>query len=690
MMKQISDVNKTQQEGKTNQQKINSIWMMAHSGARGSAAQIKQLAGMRGLMAKPSGEIIETPIISNFKEGLTVLEYFNSTHGARKGLADTALKTANSGYLTRRLVDVAQDCMVAEYDCGTNRGIELKPVVDGGEVVVSLGELVLGRVAATDVKDPSDGRLLIAQNTLIDEQLVQLIEQENIQLIKVRSVISCESDKSICAKCYGRDLATGALVSVGEAIGVIAAQSIGEPGTQLTMRTFHIGGAATKNIEVSSIEAPLDGIIKLVNKNLVANSDGILVVMSRNCEVIVVDAHGVEQSRHKLPYGSKLYYDENEEVKIGQKIAEWDPYNIPIITEKTGFVSYNDIVEGVSLKEELDEETGISNRTIVDWKQQGKIVDLKPAIFIKDEHGNKQLLGNGLEAKYFLPVNAVMSADEGVEVHAGDVLARIPRESSKTKDITGGLPRVVELFEARKPKDHAVIAEIDGVIEYGKDYKTKRRIIINPHDENLEPAEFLIPKGKYIVVNEGDIVRKGEVIVDGSPVPHDILRVLGVEALTNYIVNEIQAVYRLQGVKIDNKHIEVVVRQMLKKVEITDPGETTFITGDQVDGEEFNQVNAKAEAKGYVPAKGRRVLLGITKASLQTRSFISAASFQETTKVLTDAAVAGKKDTLSGLKENVIVGRLIPAGTGFVVNKFKKKAYERDYEVTAEQLTTQE
>ncbi|AZL15947.1 DNA-directed RNA polymerase subunit beta' [Rickettsiales endosymbiont of Stachyamoeba lipophora] len=682
MMKQIS-AGDVYNESKSNQQKVNSIWMMAHSGARGSAAQIKQLAGMRGLMAKPSGEIIETPIISNFKEGLTVLEYFNSTHGARKGLADTALKTANSGYLTRRLVDVSQDCIIGEYDCETTRGIEAKPVIDGGEVIVGLGDLILGRTAAIDIRHSQSGEVIVQAGEMIDETVVEKIDQAGINSVLIRSVITCEAKGHVCGKCYGRDLSTGALVSVGEAIGVIAAQSIGEPGTQLTMRTFHIGGAATKSIEVSNVDASTEGVLKIINRNLVEDSQGKLVVMSRNCEVVIVDDIGTEKARHKVPYGAKLHLDENNKVKKGQRIADWDPYTIPIITEKSGKILYTDLVEGVSVRDVVDEATGISSKVVIDVKQQTRAVDLRPRITITDNNGKILTLANGLEARYFLPVNAIISVNDGDNIHAGDVLSRIPRESTKTRDITGGLPRVVELFEARKPKDHAIISDIDGVVEFGKDYKSKRRIVINPTDDQVSAVEYLIPKGKHIVVNEGDFVRKGDVLMDGNPVPHDILRVMGVEALTRYMVNEIQAVYRLQGVKIDDKHIEVIICQMLQKMEIIDAGETTFLAGEQVDREELDETNAKADKNGYSPAKAIPVLQGITKASLQTRSFISAASFQETTRVLTDASVAGKVDRLVGLKENVIVGRLIPAGTGYVVNKFKKLAQARDHEVLA-------
>jgi DNA-directed RNA polymerase subunit beta' len=657
-------------------QPINSVYMMAHSGARGSAAQMKQLAGMRGLMAKPSGEIIETPIISNFKEGLTVLEYFNSTHGARKGLADTALKTANSGYLTRRLVDVAQDCIVQVEDCGTTAGLTVRPIIDGGEVVSPLSERILGRSAAKDIVDPATGAVIVAAGDLIEEDAVAAIEAADVQEVCIRSVLTCELKSGVCATCYGRDLARGTRVNIGEAVGVIAAQSIGEPGTQLTMRTFHIGGAVQRGAEQSKVEAVTDGTMVLRNCQTVRNSAGVAVVMNRNAELLILDAQERERARHRLPYGAKILREDHAAVKRGDKLAEWDPYTLPIITEREGFAHYVDLVEGVSIIEQIDEATGIASKVVTDWKQQPRGADLKPRITLRDVNGDVVLLDNGLEARYFLSADAILSVENGQEVHAGDVLARIPRESAKTRDITGGLPRVAELFEARKPKDHAIIAEVSGRIEFGKDYKSKRRILIVP--EEGDPREYLIPRGKHISVQEGDFVEAGDALMDGNPVPHDILRVLGVEALANYLINEIQEVYRLQGVKINDKHIEVIVRQMLQKVEITDPGDTTFLVGEQVDRLEFEETNEKALAAGERPAQAVPVLQGITKASLQTRSFISAASFQETTRVLTEAATAGKVDKLSGLKENVIVGRLIPAGTGAVMNRLRRLAAERD------------
>jgi DNA-directed RNA polymerase subunit beta' len=661
---------------------VNSVYMMAHSGARGSAAQIRQLAGMRGLMAKPSGEIIETPIISNFKEGLSVLEYFNSTHGARKGLADTALKTANSGYLTRRLVDVAQDAIITEYDCGTTEGITTKAVIDGGELVVPLSERILGRTVLNDVTDPLTGAIIVPKGGLIDEELSLKIEKAGIDSVQIRSVLTCKSTPGICASCYGRDLARGTLVNEGEAVGVIAAQSIGEPGTQLTMRTFHIGGAAQRGAEISSVEASFDGKVKINNRNVVKNSSGVPVVMGRNSELVLVDENGLERARHRMPYGAKILADDGVKVKRGDKLAEWDPYTIPIITERDGVAVYVDLVEGVSIREVMDEATGISAKVVTDWRQQARGSDLKPRMVLKDEAGNTIKLQSGLDANYYLSVDAILSIENGATVKAGDVIARIPRETSKTRDITGGLPRVAELFEARRPKDFAIISDIDGRVEFGKDYRTKRRIVVVPEDGG-DSKEYLIPKGKHLVVHEGDYVQRGDSLLDGNPVPHDILTVLGVEALAEYLINEIQDVYRLQGVKINDKHIEVIVRQMLQKVEIEDGGETTLLVGEQVDRSEFDVENAKSEAEGLKLARGKAVLQGITKASLQTRSFISAASFQETTRVLTEAAVNGKIDSLEGLKENVIVGRLIPAGTGAVVNRLKAIAAQRDRDTTA-------
>ncbi|MFK7974134.1 MAG: DNA-directed RNA polymerase subunit beta' [Rickettsiaceae bacterium] len=680
MMEEISVPYDNNGKNITNQQKLNSIHMMAVSGARGSAAQIKQLAGMRGLMTKPSGEIIETPIKSNFKEGLTVREYFNSTHGARKGLADTALKTANSGYLTRKLVDVAQDCIISDLDCGTNNGIEVKTIIEGGEVIVSLSDQILGRTAAIDTHHPVDSSLLVPAGKVIDEDILDKISLSGLDLIKIRSVLTCETKDGICSHCYGRDLATGLLVSMGEAIGVIAAQSIGEPGTQLTMRTFHIGGAATKGAEVSSIEVAYDAKVKILNHNVVINSEGVQIVMSRSCELLLVDDKGNERSRYKVPHGAKLLVKDGNKVKPGQKIAEWDPYTIPVVTERTGKVVFTDMVEGISIRTVLDEATGISSKVIIESKQYSQGAELRPRVQLLDNNNKPIEVSAGVEMKHYLPVGAVLSIQDGDSITAGDILARIPLESTKTRDITGGLPRVAELVEARRPKDHAVIAEVDGQIEFGKDYKSKRRVILNPVEG--EPIEYILPKGKHVVVNEGDFVKRGDMIIDGSPLLQDILKVMGVEALARYMVSEIQAVYRLQGVKIDDKHIEVILRRMLQKVEITDSGDTTILAGEQIDLRTLTDINDKLVKEGKKPAKWELVLQGITKASLQTNSFISAASFQETTKVLTEAAVAGRIDHLRGLKENVIVGRLIPSGTGFYMNMAKKQAAARDKAIT--------
>jgi DNA-directed RNA polymerase subunit beta' len=656
---------------------INSVYMMAHSGARGSAAQIKQLAGMRGLMAKPSGEIIESPIISNFKEGLSVLEYFNSTHGARKGLADTALKTANSGYLTRRLVDVAQDAIITIEDCGTADGLTVKAVVEGGEVIAPLAERILGRTAASDVKDPLSGKMVAKAGTLIDEALVDAIDRAGIDVVKIRSVLTCEAHTGVCGKCYGRDLARGTPVNIGEAIGVIAAQSIGEPGTQLTMRTFHIGGTA-QLADTSFIESSFDGTIKIKNSNIARNSDGDVVVMGRNVAVAIVDADGTERSSHRLQYGARLRVADGDKIKRGQRIAEWDPYTRPIMTEVDGSIGFEDLLDGATVTETTDESTGITKRVVLDWRTSTRNQDLKPAIVVRDKDGKIAKLARGGEARYLLPAEAIISVNPDGKVKAGDVVARIPTESAKTRDITGGLPRVAELFEARRPKDAAIIAEISGTIQFGKDYKNKRRLTIVPGEDGVDQAEYLIPKGKHIYLQDGDIVEKGDFIVDGNPAPHDILAIKGVEALAAFLVNEIQDVYRLQGVAINDKHIEVIVRQMLQKVEIDDAGDTDLIVNEQVDRFELDDINDKMVADGKKPASGRPVLLGITKASLQTRSFISAASFQETTRVLTEAAVNGKSDTLEGLKENVIVGRLIPAGTGALMNRIREVATRRD------------
>ncbi|KPL51488.1 DNA-directed RNA polymerase subunit beta' [Prosthecomicrobium hirschii] len=675
MMKRISAVHKDD-DGR--QRPINSVYMMSHSGARGSPAQMKQLAGMRGLMAKPSGEIIETPIVSNFKEGLTVLEYFNSTHGARKGLADTALKTANSGYLTRRLVDVAQDCIITEQDCGTDQGIRVQAVLDAGQVIASLGMRILGRVTTEDLVDPNTGAVVIGKNQLIAEADVKRIEAAGIQSVRIRSVLTCDTKIGVCVQCYGRDLARGTPVNMGEAVGVIAAQSIGEPGTQLTMRTFHIGGTA-QVVDSSFVESNFEGTIRIRNRNVVRDGDGKIIVMGRNLVVVVVDQDGSERATHRLIYGSRLFVDDGDKVKRGQRIAEWDPYTRPVISELDGVAGYEDLIDGQSIQESTDEATGITKRVVIDWRGSSRTADLKPAIVVKGQDGKILRLSRGGEARYMLAVEAILSVEPGAPIRAGDVIARIPLESAKTRDITGGLPRVAELFEARRPKDHAIIAEIDGTVRFGKDYKNKRRIIIEPSDASLEPREYLIPKGKHVHLQDGDIIEKGDFILDGNPAPHDILAIKGVEALAAYLVNEIQEVYRLQGVVINDKHIEVIVRQMLQKVEVTDAGESPeLINGEQIDKIEFDAMNEKLVSEGLKPASAVPVLLGITKASLQTRSFISAASFQETTRVLTEAAVAGKADNLEGLKENVIVGRLIPAGTGSVMSKIRSIATHRD------------
>ncbi len=661
----------------------NSVYMMSHSGARGSPAQMKQLGGMRGLMAKPSGEIIETPIISNFKEGLTVLEYFNSTHGARKGLADTALKTANSGYLTRRLVDVAQDCIVRIDDCGTTKSIRASSAIKEGDVVASMSERILGRVAAEDVLDPTNQNILCKTGQMIDESIADKIEESGVVAFQIRSPLTCESEDGVCAQCYGRDLARGTRVNQGEAVGIIAAQSIGEPGTQLTMRTFHIGGIAQGGSQ-SFMEASQSGKIDLRNTNLIKNTDGDQIVMGRNMELAIIDEFGVERALHKMTYGSKLHVKKGQKIQPGHKLFEWDPYTLPIIVEKGGVAKFVDLVSGIALREDTDDATGISQKIVTDWRSATRGNDLKPEIVIVDpDSGEPVRLDNSNPEVYPMSVDAILSIEDGALTKPGDVIARIPREGAKTKDITGGLPRVAELFEARRPKDHAIIAEIDGYVRFGKDYKNKRRITIEPLDNNLEPLEYMVPKGKHIPVQEGDSIRKGEYLMDGNPAPHDILSIMGVEALAVYMIDEVQEVYRLQGVKINDKHIEVIVRQMLQKWEISDSGGTTLLKGEQVDKAEFDEANEKAAANGRELAKGGPVLLGITKASLQTRSFISAASFQETTRVLTEAATQGKRDKLIGLKENVIVGRLIPAGTGGAIRDTKKIAAARDAEIIA-------
>ena len=675
MMNEISS-KKINSETKR-EEPINSIYMMANSGARGSAAQMKQLSGMRGLMAKPSGDIIETPIISNFKEGLNVLEYFNSTHGARKGLADTALKTANSGYLTRRLCDVAQDCTITEEDCKTENGVWVTDVVEGGEVIISIADRILGRFLQKEVNHPASGEIVSSKDDYVDEIVAEKIEDSGVETAYIRSPLTCDSKKGICVKCYGRDLARGFLVNLGEAVGMIAAQSIGEPGTQLTMRTFHIGGAAQIN-DQSFIEINSDGIFKILNKNTVEDSNNDLIVMGRNCQLAIQDENGRELANYKVPYGTKILVPEDSKVKNGTKICEWDPFTNPVISEKSGFANYVDLEEGVSLIEETEEKTGLTYTKVKDWKSDPKGTDLKPRITLRDKNGEVILLANDNEARYFLPPDSILSVADGQEVHAGDVLARTPKAASKTKDITGGLPRVAELFEARKPKDHAIISEISGTISFGKDIRGKQKVIITPDNSESEPVEVLIPKGKHISYQEGEKIEKGDYLLDGNPDPHDILEILGIEALANYLINEVQEVYRLQGVLINDKHIEVLCRQMLQKVHITELGDSHFIMGEEIDRYEFLITNEELVAQNKNAAVSKPVLLGITKASLLTRSFISAASFQETTRILTDAAIKGKADRLEGLKENVIVGRLIPAGTGRTFKQIESRAKALD------------
>ncbi|MCK0126829.1 DNA-directed RNA polymerase subunit beta' [Gelidibacter sp. F2691] len=661
----------------------NSVYMMAHSGARGSVTQMKQLGGMRGLMAKPSGEIIETPIISNFKEGLTVLEYFNSTHGARKGLSDTALKTANSGYLTRRLVDVAQDCIVREIDCGTENSITAEAAVNDGEVVSSLSERILGRVAAEDVLVPGTEEVLVAKNELIDERKADAVEESGLTAIRIRSPLTCEAEEGVCANCYGRDLARGTKVNTGEAVGIIAAQSIGEPGTQLTMRTFHIGGVAQGG-QQSFQEANQEGKIEYRNASVLENRDGEIVVMGRNMVMAIMGDNGEERASFKIGYGSKLFIKDGASVSRGDKLFEWDPFTLPMIAEKDGQVKFVDLISGISVRDETDDATGMTQKIVSDWRSAPKGNELKPEVILVAKDGEPVRNDAGNPVTYTMSVDAILSIEEGSDVKAGDVIARIPREGAKTKDITGGLPRVAELFEARRPKDHAIIAEIDGYVRFGRDYKNKRRISIEPADESMDTVEYMVPKGKHIPVAEGDFIQKGEYLMDGNPAPHDILSIMGVEALADYMIDEVQDVYRLQGVKINDKHIEVIVRQMLQKWEIQDSGETTLLKGEHVDKAEFDAANEKAAAEGRRLASGEPILLGITKASLQTRSFISAASFQETTRVLTEASVQGKRDKLVGLKENVIVGRLIPAGTGGATQQIRAIAQKRDLKVIEE------
>ena len=680
MMAKISDQEIEVEDKKRIQPSLNPIYMMANSGARGSVAQMRQLAGMRGLMAKPNGEIIETPITANFREGLSVLQYFISTHGARKGLADTALKTANSGYLTRRLVDVAQDSVISEHDCGTKRHITVSDIVEGGSVMEALGERILGRTAAEDIVNPLNGDIIASFNDLIEEKTVKLVELAGIESVKIRSPLTCDSEEGLCGKCYGRDMARSTPIALGEAVGVIAAQSIGEPGTQLTMRTFHIGGAAAAGTAQSKAEAVREGTVKAHNVVTVTNSDGREVVMSRNAEVGIVDDLGRERERHKLPYGSFVSVKDGDKAAKNDALAEWDPYTAPIIVEINGAVQFMDLQEGITTKETTDDTTGITTRELVDWKQTPRGADMKPAIVLVDAKGEIVTLPNGSQAIYLLPVGAILSVEDGSEVHAGDIVARIPKESLKSRDITGGLPRVAELFEARKPKDSAVISEIAGTVSFGKDLKGKRRIHITGAEEGgeAEVKEYLIPKGQHLNLSDGDYIEAGHMIVEGSHVPEDILRANGVEAFADYMIREIQGVYRLQGVGINDKHIETILRQMLQKVMITKPGESTFVAGELAELTEVEIENNRLRAANKVPAQFELHLQGITKASLTTKSFVSAASFQETTKVLTEAAVSGKMDTLEGLKENVIVGRLIPAGTGRMLNMMRREELAKD------------
>ncbi|MBI2277304.1 MAG: DNA-directed RNA polymerase subunit beta' [Dechloromonas sp.] len=684
---------------KVKQESFNSIYMMADSGARGSAAQIRQLAGMRGLMAKPDGSIIETPITTNFREGLNVLQYFISTHGARKGLADTALKTANSGYLTRRLVDVTQDLVITEDDCGTQNGFAVKALVEGGEVIEPLRERILGRVTVDDLVDPETQETVIFAGTMLDEDLVDLIDKLGIDEVKVRTPLSCDTRYGLCAKCYGRDLGRGMMVNAGEAIGVIAAQSIGEPGTQLTMRTFHVGGAASRAAVASQVEAKSAGTVRYTsNMRYVTSAKGEKVVISRSGEVLITDDHGRERERHKVPYGATLAADEGKVVKAGAKLANWDPHTRPIVTEYAGTVRFENVEEGVTVAKQVDDVTGLSTLVVIDHKRGGKAATkgVRPVVKLLDENGLEvKIAGSDHHVSIAFQVGSIISVVDGQQVGVGDVLARMPQESAKTRDITGGLPRVAELFEARTPKDASVLAEVTGTISFGKDTKGKQRLVITDLDGNVH--EFLIPKDKHVLVHDGQVVNKGEKIVEGLPDPHDILRLQGVESLARYITDEVQDVYRLQGVKINDKHIEVIVRQMLRRVTIVEAGDTKFIKSEQVERAELLAENDRVIADGKLPATFEHMLLGITKASLSTDSFISAASFQETTRVLTEAAIMGKRDELRGLKENVIVGRLIPAGTGLAYHRSRKAqmagediATGRAIEPAAAEIATQE
>ncbi len=649
---------------------LNSIYIMANSGARGSPAQIRQFAGMRGLMYKPSGEIIERPIVSNFREGLTVFEYFISTHGARKGLSDTALKTANSGYLTRRLVDVAMDCIVSEYDCGTQEGITISSLVEGNEVIDEFRDAIIGRIIAGDLIHPINGELILTDGSMIDESNVGKI-CEIFDNVKIRSPITCGLDHNICVKCYGRDLATGYMATIGDAVGIVAAQSIGEPGTQLTMRTFHVGGAASGGSESSSIEAAVDGVVKLLNVNAVINGEGDSIVISKIAEVIIYDANKKMRARHKIPHGSKIFVVDGLNVAKGTMIASWDSYSLPVIADVEGYIKYHDLEIGISYDEVVDEVTLVTNRIITDWRQKARNSDIKPALLLCDKKGDPLRLPNGMTAIYYLPVGTVLKVQNGEKVAVGDVISSMPKESSKARDITGGLPRIIEIFEARKPKDMAVISEIDGNIEFGKDYKAKRLILVrNPEDPELV-REYFVPKGQHMIVNEGDFVKTGDLIVDGALNPHDVLNVMGLDGIARYIINEIQKVYRAQGVVINNKHIEIILKQMLHKVEIVDPGDSLYLYGEQIEMAKYKKLVEDYAVEDKIPPKVFRVLQGITRSSLDTESFISAAYFQETIRVLIDASILGKVDKLDGLKENVIVGRLIPAGTGLHMRKKK-------------------
>jgi len=687
MMDKLGKEQVTTSDGQSIEQaSFNSIYMMADSGARGSAAQIRQLAGMRGLMAKPDGSIIETPITANFREGLDVLQYFISTHGARKGLADTALKTANSGYLTRRLVDVAQDLVVTAEDCGTELGVQMMPLVEGGDIVEPLRDRVLGRVLTESVLDPDTGKTVLEAGVLLDEAEVLHLEEAGVDCVKVRSPITCETRYGVCSQCYGRDLARGHRIDIGEAVGVIAAQSIGEPGTQLTMRTFHIGGAASRAAAANSIEVKNGGVLRLHNIKTVRHEKGYLVAVSRSGEIGVLDDRGRERERYKVPYGATITGGDNEKVQGGQVVARWDPHTHPVVAEVAGVLKFEDFIDGVTVSEQVDEVTGLSSIMVMDIQQRGSTgKDLRPLAKLMDKNGKEICFANtDIPAVYALPPGALVIMHDGAAVKVGDVMARIPQESSKTRDITGGLPRVADLFEARKPKDTAIMAEASGTVSFGKETKGKRRLVIT--DETGDKHENLIPKWRHLSIFEGEQVERGEVIADGEPNPHDILRLQGVENLADYLVREIQDVYRLQGVKINDKHIEVIIRQMLRKVEAIDPGDTTLLRGEQLEKTRLLELNRTMKEQGKQPATWGPLLLGITKASLATESFISAASFQETTRVLTEAAVKGMRDDLRGLKENVIVGRLIPAGTGYSYHTDRRRTREDELATELQEL----